>query len=142
MNQCNFIGNLTKDVELKHTQSGVAVASFSIACNKKYTDKQGNKVEKAEFVNVVAWNKLAEICNQYLHKGDKVYISGEMETRKWQDKDGKDRWITEIIAKEMEMLGGKGGGGERGDQGGGQDRYAPQGGGATSQYSCGDQVPF
>jgi single-strand DNA-binding protein len=142
MNQCNLIGNLTKDVELKHTQSGVAIASFSIACNERYTDKQGNKVEKVEFVNVVAWNKLAEICSQYLHKGDKVFISGKMETRKWQDKEGKDRWTTEIIAKEMEMLGGKGGGSNRDDQSGGQGGYAPQGGGTGNQYSCGNQVPF
>lgn len=138
MNQCNFIGNLTRDVELKNTPSGAAVASFSIACNEKYTDKHGNKVEKAEFVNVVVWNKLAEICNQYLHKGDKVYISGKMETRKWQDKEGKDRWTTEIIAREMEMLGGKG----ENSSGGGQGGYAQHCGGGKNQYSCGDQVPF
>lgn len=139
MNQCNFIGNITKDVELKHTPSGVAVASFSIACNEKYTDKQGNKAEKTEFVNVVVWNKLAEICNQYLHKGDKVYISGKMETRKWQDKDGKDRWTTEIIAEKMEMLGSKGGSGGGNEQGSNKGGYAPHGGGTGSM---GGDIPF
>jgi single-strand DNA-binding protein len=133
------IGNLTNDIEVRQTQTGLQVASFSIACNEKHKDKQGVAKESVEYVNIVAWDKLAGICGEYLHKGMTVYIEGKLQTRKWQDKDGRDRWTTEIIARDMKMIGSKGGGGERSDQGGGQSGYAPQGGGASSM---GEDCPF
>ena len=120
INQCNFIGRLGRDPEIRYTQSGKAVASFSIACS----EKRGGE-ETTEWVNVVAWEKLAEICGQYLVKGSLVFISGRMQTRKWQDKDGGTRYTTEIIAREMKMLSprgeGSGSGGGYGGDGGGQE---------------------
>lgn len=108
LNQCNFIGRLGRDPEVRYTQSGKAVSSFSIACS----EKRGGE-ETTEWVNVVAWEKLAEICGQYLAKGSLVFISGRMQTRKWQDKEGGTRYTTEIVAREMKMLDNKGGGGGR-----------------------------
>ena len=120
INQCNFIGRLGRDPEIRYTQSGKAVASFSIACS----EKRGGE-EATEWVNVVAWEKLAEICGQYLVKGSLVFISGRMQTRKWQDKDGGTRYTTEIVAREMKMLSprgeGSGSGGGYGGDGGGQE---------------------
>ena len=102
INQCNFIGRLGRDPETRYTQSGKAVASFSLACS----EKRGGE-ESTEWVNVVAWEKLADICAQYLAKGSLVYISGRMQTRKWQDKDGGARYTTEIIAQTLRMLSSK-----------------------------------
>ena len=103
INQCNFIGRLGRDPEIRYTQSGKAVASFSLACS----EKRGGE-ESTEWVNIVAWEKLAEICGQYLVKGSLVFISGRMQTRKWQDKEGGTRYTTEIVAREMQMLSPKG----------------------------------
>ena len=100
MNQCNFIGRLGKDPEIKYLPSGEAVANFSIACGWKSKDKEGS-----EWVNIVAFRKLAEIIGEYLKKGSQVRITGSMRTRKWVDKSGRDRYTTEIVANEMQMLG-------------------------------------
>ena len=99
------VGNLTRDVELKYTPSGTAVCSFSIACNESCKDKDGVRQEKVEYVNIVVWRQLAEICGKYLHKGKQVYIDGKLQTRKYQDRDGNDKYITEIVADQMQMLG-------------------------------------
>lgn len=107
MNKVILIGNLTKDPELKTTPSGVSVARVGIATNKKWTDQQGNKQEKAEFHNVVIWRKLAETFAKYMTKGSKCLIEGEIQTRKWDDKDGITRYSTEIIANNVEFLGEK-----------------------------------
>ena len=100
------IGNLTKDPELKYTPQGTAVCTFSIACNERYKDRDGNQKEKTEFINIVAWRQLAEICEKYLTKGKQVYIEGKIQTRSYEDKDGNKRYITEIVADKMQMLGG------------------------------------
>ena len=113
VNNCMFIGRLGRDPETRYTQSGKAVASFSLACS----EKRGGE-ESTEWVNVVAWEKLAEIAGQYLTKGSLVFISGRMQTRKWQDKEGGTRYTTEIVAREMKMLDGK--------QNGGQQQWNPQ----------------
>ena len=107
LNQCNFIGNITKDPETRFMPNGDAVCNFSIACNETYKDKNGQKQEKVEYVNIVMYRKLAEIAGEYLKKGAPVYISGAFRTRKWQNKEGQDRYSTEIVANEMQMLGGK-----------------------------------
>lgn len=107
LNQCNFIGRLGKDVEARYTQGGDAVANFSIAVGESWKDASGEKVEKTEWVRVVAFKKLAEICITYLHKGSKVFISGKMTTRKWQNKEGVDQYSTEIVANQMSMLDSK-----------------------------------
>lgn len=111
INQCNFIGRLGRDPETRYTQSGKAVASFSLACS----EKRGGE-ESIEWVNVVAWEKLAEICGQYLTKGSLVFISGRMQTRKWQDKEGGTRYTTEIVAREMKMLDSRRDSGQQQDQ--------------------------
>ena len=102
INCCTFIGRLGRDPETRYTATGKAVVSFSIACSEGKGDN-----ERTEWVNVVAWEKLADICAQYLAKGSLVYISGRMQTRKWQDKDGGARYTTEIIAQTLRMLSSK-----------------------------------
>jgi single-strand DNA-binding protein len=108
INRATLIGNLGRDPETRYTQSGTAVGNFSIACSEKWKDKNsGEWKERTEWINIVAWGKLAEICGEYLSKGSQVYIEGRIQTRKWQDKEGTDRYTTEIVASEMKMLGGK-----------------------------------
>lgn len=104
------IGNVTRDPELRTTPNGAQVASFAVATNLVWTDQSGQKQEKAEFHNIVAWRKLAEICGQYLKKGSKVYIEGRLQTHDWEGNDGVRRYRTEIVANNMIMLGHRGGG--------------------------------
>lgn len=99
-----IIGRLTRDPEARTTPQGTAVSSFSVATGFVWTDQQGQKQEKTEFHNVVAWRKLAEICNQYLKKASKVYIEGRLQTRSWNDPSGVTKYRTEIIADSMIML--------------------------------------
>lgn len=108
LNQCNFIGRLTKDPVIRYTQGGDAIANFSIACSEKWT-KDGQKQEKTEFVNCSAFKKLAEIIGEFLTKGSLVFISGKFQTRKWQDKEGNERYSTDILVNEMKMLSAKSG---------------------------------
>ncbi|MCI0421378.1 MAG: single-stranded DNA-binding protein, partial [Acidobacteria bacterium] len=107
VNKCLFIGRLGKDPEIKYTQSGDAVANFSLAVDETWKDKSGEKQQRTTWVNVVAWQKLAEICGQYLRKGSQVFIEGRLQTRKWEDKDGNTRYTTEIVASNLVMLGKK-----------------------------------
>ncbi|MFA5188159.1 MAG: single-stranded DNA-binding protein [Patescibacteria group bacterium] len=110
LNKAMIIGNLTRDPEVRTTPSGVSVASFGVATNFVWKDANGQKQEKAEFHNIVAWRKLADIIGQYLKKGSKVYIEGRMQTRDWTGQDGIKRYRTEIIADNMIMLDSKGAG--------------------------------
>lgn len=112
LNQCTFIGRLGRDPELRHFASGDAVANVSIAVGSTWKDKNGEKQERTEWVPLVFTGKLAEIASQYLRKGSQVYVSGEFRTRKWADKDGQDRYSTEIRVDQMQMLGGKQDGGD------------------------------
>ncbi len=104
LNKAMIIGNLTRDPEIRSTPSGASVASFSVATNMIWTDQSGQRQEKVEFHNVVAWKRLAEICGQYLKKGSKVYIEGRLQTRDWTGQDGIKRSRTEIITENMIML--------------------------------------
>jgi len=99
LNQCNFIGKLGADPEVRYTQSGKMVCSFSIAVDDGYGEKK-----RTEWVKVVAWEKLAEICANYLHKGNQCFVSGRLQTRSWDDKDGVKRYTTEIVISNMQML--------------------------------------
>lgn len=110
LNKAMIIGNLTRDPEVRNTQNGATVASFAVATNLIWTDQSGQKQEKVEFHNVVAWRKLGEICGQYLRKGSKVYIEGRLQTRDWVGQDGVKRYRTEIVADNMIMLDRAGGG--------------------------------
>lgn len=108
INQCNFIGRLGRDPETRYMPNGDACTNFSIAVGSSWTDKaSGDKKEDVEWVRCVAWRKLGEICGEYLKKGSQVFVSGRMKTRKWQDKSGQDRYTTEIILEQMQMLGPK-----------------------------------
>lgn len=105
VNKVFIVGNLGKDPEIRYTQSGSAVASFSVATSESWKDKNtGEKKEVTEWHNITFFGKLAEICGEYLHKGSKVFIAGRLQTDKWQDKDGNDRYTTKIIGNEMQML--------------------------------------
>lgn len=104
LNRVMIIGNLTRDPEMRTTSTGKSVVSVGVATNFSWVGADGQKQEKAEFHNVVVWGKLAEICNQYLRKGRKVYFDGRLQTRDWQGQDGVKRYRTEIIAENMIML--------------------------------------
>lgn len=112
LNQCQIIGRLGQDPKVKSMESGNKVANFSMATDESYKDKSGNKVEKTEWHNIVAWGKLAEIIEKWVHKGDLIFIQGKLQTRKW-DKDGVTHYSTEVVADRMQMLGGKRGDGEQ-----------------------------
>ena len=100
------VGNLGKDPEIKHTASGSAIANITLATTDTWMDKQsGEKQERTEWHKIVFFNRLAEIVGEYLRKGSQVYIEGKLKTRKWTDKEGIERWTTEIVANEMQMLG-------------------------------------
>jgi len=106
LNKTMLIGNLGADVETRYTKSEVAVANFRVATTEKWKDAQGNQQEATEWHRIVAFGRLAEICSEYLVKGSKVYVEGRSQTRKWEDSNGITRFTTEIIAREMKMLGG------------------------------------
>ena len=108
LNKAMIIGNVGRDPEMRYTQGGSAVCNFSVATNRRYTDSNGETKEQAEWHNIVAWTKLAEICNEYLSKGSSVYIEGRLQTRKWTDRDENTRYTTEIVAFDMQMLDKKG----------------------------------
>lgn len=107
LNLCQFIGRLGQPPEIRYLPNGDAVANISIAVSDDYKDKSGQKVEQTEWVRVTAFRGLAEIIGKYLDKGSKVYISGKMKTRKYQAQDGTDRYSTEIVASDMQMLDGR-----------------------------------
>lgn len=112
VNKVILIGNLGKDPEIRYTSNGAAIANITVATSETWKDKQtGENVERTEWHRVVFYQRLAEIVGEYLRKGSKVYIEGRLQTRKWQDKtSGQDRYTTEIIAENMQMLDSKGGG--------------------------------
>ena len=107
INKCIFIGNITRDPEVKNLPNGETVANCAIACNERWKSKDGTPQEKVEFINLTFYRRLAEIAGEYLKKGSLIYVEGKLSTRKWQDKEGKDRYTTEVIVNEMQMLSGK-----------------------------------
>ena len=111
VNKVILVGNLGRDPEMRFMPNGEAVCNFSIATTDSWKDKSGQKQERTEWHNIVIYRKLAEIAGEYLKKGRPVYIEGRLQTRKWQTKEGQDRYTTEIIADQMQMLGGSEGGG-------------------------------
>lgn len=119
INKVILIGNLGQDPEVRYTQSNTAIANISIATSETWKDKQtGENREQTEWHRCVAYRRLAEICGEYLKKGSKVYVEGRLQTRKWQDKDGIERYTTEIVINDLQMLDGRPSGGQGGYQGG------------------------
>jgi single-strand DNA-binding protein len=106
INKVILIGNLGQNPEVKHSASGQSICNLSIATNESWTDKNGQKQEKTEWHRVVVFGKLAELCGQYLQKGRQAYIEGKLQTRSWQDKDGQTRYTTEVVAQQVQFLGG------------------------------------
>lgn len=146
VNKVIILGNLGADPELRYTNSGTAVANFRIATNDRWTDKAGESQERTEWHSIVAWSKLGEICGKYLKKGRPVYIEGRLQTRSWEDQAGNKRYTTEIIAQNMQMLGGRG---EGASAGGGDWDSAKAGGGAelpeipvNASGNADDDLPF
>jgi single-strand DNA-binding protein len=126
VNKVILIGNLGGDPELRSTPGGTSVASFTLATNESWNDKDGNRQERTEWHRIVAWGRLAEICGQYLRKGRQVYIEGRLQTRSWEDKQGNQRKTTEIVARDMQMLGGRGEGGDRAESSAGTPEFAAE----------------
>lgn len=122
VNKCIFIGRLTDDPSVRYMPNGDPVANFSIAVNEKYKDKSGEQREKTEYIRVVAYRKTAEIIGQYTRKGSKLYVEGKLQTRKWTDQNGVDRYTTEIIADSVQLLDSKGDGNR------GHDDHSSRGG--------------
>ncbi|MFH1071189.1 MAG: single-stranded DNA-binding protein [Candidatus Glassbacteria bacterium] len=108
VNKVILIGNLGGDPELRHTVSNVPVVNFTVATNENWVNKEGVREERTEWHRVVAWRRLAEICHEYLRKGSQVYIEGKLQTRSWEDQNGQKRFVTEIVADEMVILGSRG----------------------------------
>ncbi|HXQ30523.1 MAG TPA: single-stranded DNA-binding protein [Steroidobacteraceae bacterium] len=162
INKVILVGNLGQDPETRAMPSGKAVTNVRIATSDSWRDKQtGEQKEQTEWHTVVFFDRLAEIAAEYLRKGSQVYVEGRLRTRKWQDKSGNDRYTTEIVANEMQMLGGRGGqsGGQSGGQAGGQaggagsaargsgaapEEYAqsPATAGAKGDDALDDDIPF
>jgi single-strand DNA-binding protein len=108
LNKVMVIGRLGKDPEMRYTAGGSPVTTFSVAAGRQWKDGSGEAREETEWFNVVTWNKLAEICNEHLRKGSRVYIEGRLQTRQWQDQEGQTRYRTEVIASDMIMLDSRG----------------------------------
>ena len=119
VNKVILVGNLGADPELKYTPSNRPVCNLNVATNEVWKDKSGQKQERVEWHRVNVWGDQAEHCSKYLSKGRQVYIEGKLQTRKWQDKEGKDRYSTEVVADRVVFLGGQGTGAENGGSGGG-----------------------
>jgi single-strand DNA-binding protein len=140
VNKVIIIGNLGRDPEMRYMPSGDAIANLRVATTDKYKDRNGDMQEATEWHSVAFFGKVAEICGQYLKKGSQVYVEGSLRTRKWQDKDGNDRYTTEIRGDRMQMLGGRSGGG-----GGGMADYdappADQYGSSGSNSSSAPSAP-
>ncbi|HUS13643.1 MAG TPA: single-stranded DNA-binding protein [Chloroflexia bacterium] len=141
LNKVMIIGNLGKDPEMKYTVSGKPITTFSVAVGRTFRSAEGENRDETEWFRVVAWDKLAETCNQFLHKGSKVYIEGRLQTRTWKDTNGADQRMVEVVANEMMMLDSRPGSGG-GEYGGGS---APaRGGGAPPAEPdfADDDIPF
>ena len=149
INKVILVGHLGNDPEVRYSGSGAAIANISLATSEAWKDKQtGEQNERTEWHRVVMFNRLGEIAGEYLRKGSLVYIEGKLQTRKWQDKDGQDRYSTEVVANEMQMLGGRGEGGQQ-NQAPQQNNQPPQPANAPRTNSNGtpapgfdDDVPF
>jgi single-strand DNA-binding protein len=136
VNKVILVGNLGRDPEIRYTQQGTAVANFSLATTNRFRNRSGEMEERTEWHRVVAWDKLAEICGQYLAKGRQVYIEGRLQTREWEDKEGNKRSTTEVVAQTMQMLG------RREGQGGGSGPPASGSSPEPMGDVPGDEIPF
>jgi single-strand DNA-binding protein len=154
VNKVILVGNLGKDPEVKYTPQGTPVAKITLATNERYKDKDGNWQDRTEWHNIVLWQRLAEIAGEYLKKGGKVYIEGRLQTRSWDDKQtGQKKYMTEVVANDLVLLGGRGdtggsdfsGGSSRGASAGGNnnfDQRTPEPEPAGTGPITDDDIPF
>jgi len=150
VNKAILVGNLGRDPEVRYSPNGQAVANVTLATSESWKDKtSGEKQEKTEWHRVVFFGRLAEIAGEYLKKGAQIYVEGRLQTRKWTDKDGHDRYTTEIVANDMQMLGSRGGAGVPSNDNFNQDQPADNTGGAGSKKTTSavagefdDDIPF
>lgn len=150
INKVILVGNVGKDPEIRHLDSGVAVANFPLATSENYTAKNGDKVESTEWHNIVAWRGLAEVIEKYVTKGRQLYIEGKIKTRSWEDKEGNKRYTTEVVADVMQMLGtrqdnqqnNKPGSSYDNNQSGGSNDFASASEPETDEQGGDDDLPF
>jgi len=146
INKVILVGNLGQEPTVRYTPAGAAVTTISVATTESWKDKEGNKQEKVEWHRVVFFSRLAEIAGEYLKKGSQVYIEGKLRTNKWQDQSGQDRYTTEILANDLQMLGGRGGDSNQGGFNNNQTApNAPSGGDNTAPggfEDFDDEIPF
>lgn len=141
INKVILIGNLGRDPEVRYTPSGTAICNIRLATTRMWKDKNsGDKVEETEWHTVVFFDRLAEIAGEYLKKGRSIYVEGRLRTRKWQDKDGHDRYSTEVVGEDMKMLGGREGMGG-GDEGGSRGYGGGEGGSRPAQRPAAGNKP-
>lgn len=150
LNRVILVGNLTRDPELRFTPNGSAVAGFGLAVNRTYTNKQGEKVQNVDFFNIVVWAKLAELCNEYIHKGSPVALEGRLQSRSWETDEGQKRSVVEVVAENVQFLGRPGSG--SGSTGGGEQPAEVKTGATGANKSAGenpvedidlgDDIPF
>ncbi len=146
VNKAILIGNLGRDPEIRYTQSGMAVANFTLATNESWSDKEsGERRERTEWHRIVVFGKMGETCGKYLSKGRQVYVEGRIQTREWEDRDGNKRYTTEIVASDVRFLGNRGDGGGYGGPAGGGGGPAggdPGFGGPAGGGPADDDIPF
>ena len=140
INKAILIGNLGSDPDVRYTANGTAVANFNIATNESWNNKEGQREERTEWHRIVCWNKIAELCGEYLSKGRTVYIEGRIQTREWEDKEGNKRYTTEVVANTVQFLGGRGEASNRNEE-----KKAASGGGnvePAAPIAVDDDIPF
>ncbi len=143
LNKVTLIGNLGRDPELRYTANGQAVTNFTLATTESFSKRDGGRDERTEWHRIVAWGKLAEICGEYLAKGRQIYVEGRIQTREWEDKDGNKRWTTEIVARNMQMLGRRSEGGMGADLPEPDGPSGPSGGSdSLDAPTSDDDIPF
>lgn len=150
INKVILVGNVGKDPEIRHLDSGVAVANFPLATSENYTAKNGDKVESTEWHNIVAWRGLAEVVEKYVTKGRQLYIEGKIKTRSWEDKEGNKRYTTEVVADVMQMLGNRADNQQNNkpessydnNQSGGSNNFASASEPETDDQGGDDDLPF
>lgn len=135
LNKVQIIGNLGRDPEMRYTANGRAIATMSVACSRRFTTQDGERREETEWVRVVAWARLAELASQYLAKGRSVYVEGRLQTREYEDREGQRRFMTEVVAQDIQFLDRRGSGDYPDDSG------SPGGGGGAGSVDP-DDLPF
>jgi single-strand DNA-binding protein len=146
VNKVILVGNLGRDAELRYTPGGAAVSTLNLATTEVFKDREGQKKEDTQWHRVILWGKTAETLQDYLTKGKQIYVEGKLQTRKWKDKDGNDKYTTEVRGDRVVLLSGGGGG--RGGSGGGGEHSTERGGDSTAQAEGGsveltdDDIPF